>query len=65
MRKKLRRRKANRAKSKLGLPDLEQAKSAVLVSLGHLNRSAVIAVLLRILFAGTARNLGCHSTKQW
>ena len=33
MRKKLKRRKANRAKSKLGLPDLEQAKSAVLVSL--------------------------------
>ena len=33
MRKKLKRRKAIRAKSKLGLPDLEQAKSAVLVSL--------------------------------
>jgi site-specific recombinase XerD len=33
MRKKLKRRKANRAKSKLGLPDLEQVKSAVLVSL--------------------------------
>jgi hypothetical protein len=33
MRKKLTRRKANRAKSKLGLPDLEHAKSAVLVSL--------------------------------
>lgn len=33
MRKKLNRRRANRAKSKLGLPDLEQAKSAVLVSL--------------------------------
>lgn len=33
MRKKLKRRKANRAKSKLGLPDLEQAKSAVLASL--------------------------------
>jgi hypothetical protein len=33
MRKKLKRRKASRAKSKLGLPDLEQAKSAVLVSL--------------------------------
>jgi site-specific recombinase XerD len=33
MRKKLKRRKANRAKSKLGLPDLEHAKSAVLVSL--------------------------------
>jgi site-specific recombinase XerD len=33
MRKKLKRRKANRVKSKLGLPDLEQAKSAVLVSL--------------------------------
>jgi hypothetical protein len=33
MGKKLNRRKANRAKSKLGLPDLEHAKSAVLVSL--------------------------------
>ena len=33
MRKKLKRRKASRAKSKLGLPDLEHAKSAVLVSL--------------------------------
>jgi|SRR5580692_9021612 hypothetical protein len=33
MRKKLKRRKANRPKSKLGLPDLEHAKSAVLVSL--------------------------------
>lgn len=33
MRKKLKRRKANRAKSKLGLPDLEYAKSAVLASL--------------------------------
>lgn len=33
MRKKLKRRKANRTKSKLGLPDLEHAKSAVLVSL--------------------------------
>src|SRR5271167_179943 len=33
MRKKLKRRKANRPKSKLGLPDLGHAKSAVLVSL--------------------------------
>jgi site-specific recombinase XerD len=33
MRERLKRRKANRAKSKLGLPDLEHAKSAVLVSL--------------------------------
>jgi site-specific recombinase XerD len=33
MRKKLERRKATRPKSKLGLPDLEHAKSAVLVSL--------------------------------
>jgi len=33
MRKKLKRRKATRPKSKLGLPDLEHAKSAVLVSL--------------------------------
>lgn len=33
MRKKLKWRKANRAKSKLGLPDPRQAKSAVLVSL--------------------------------
>ena len=33
MRKKLKRRKANRAKSKLGLPDLEHVKTAVLVSL--------------------------------
>jgi hypothetical protein len=33
MRKKLKRRKPIRAKSKLGLPDLEHAKSAVLVSL--------------------------------
>lgn len=33
MRRKVKRRKANRANSKLGLPDLEHAKSAVLVSL--------------------------------
>ena len=33
MRRKAKRHKANRAKTKLGLPDLEQAKSAVLVSL--------------------------------
>src|SRR5215469_14576824 len=33
MRRKAKRHKANRAKSKLGLPDLENAKSAVLVSL--------------------------------
>ena len=33
MRKKLKRRKTIRSKSKLGLPDLEHAKSAVLVSL--------------------------------
>src|SRR5260370_42714129 len=32
MRKKMKRRKGDRTKSKLGLPDLEHAKSAVLVS---------------------------------
>ena len=33
MQRKTRRGKSNRAKTKLGLPDLEHAKSAVLVSL--------------------------------
>jgi hypothetical protein len=33
MRRKVKRGRSNRAKTKLGLPDLEQAKSAVLVSL--------------------------------
>jgi hypothetical protein len=42
MRRKIRTRKPNRHKTKLGLPDLEHVKSAVLVSLR--SRSAVVRV---------------------
>jgi hypothetical protein len=57
-------RKTIHAKRKLGLPDLEQAKSAVLASLRSLNRSAAIATQSTNLFSGIARSLACLSTRR-
>src|SRR5215831_17418958 len=42
MKRRTKARRSNRQKTKLGLPDLEHVKSAVLVSLRSQNRSAVI-----------------------
>lgn len=65
MRKKLKRRKGNRTKSKLGLPDPEHAKSAVLVSLRSPESQRSYRRSIEDFFVGTAPSLGCHSTKPW
>jgi hypothetical protein len=65
MRRKVRTKKPNRHKTKLGLPDLEHVKSAVLVSLRSPESQRSYRAPSKISSPGIARNLGFRSTKQW
>ena len=65
MRRKIRTKKPKRHKTKLGLPDLEHVKSAVLVSLRSPESQRSYRRSIEDVVAGIARNLGFRLTKQW
>jgi hypothetical protein len=58
------RRKKNRPKTKLGIPDLEHSKAAVLRSLASRTPGVATSTQLMSLLLGTALNHDWHSTKQ-
>jgi len=64
MRRKTRRRKSNRQRTKLGLPDLEHVNPPCSSVFGPLNRSEAIADQLRILSVGIAQSHACPSVKR-
>jgi hypothetical protein len=57
--------KKNRPKIKLGIPDLEHSKAAVLRSLGLRILGADISMLLMSSLPGIVLSRDWHSTKQW
>jgi hypothetical protein len=57
--------KKNRPKNKLGIPDLEHSKAAVLRSLVLPTRGADTSMLSMSSSPGTVRNLDWPSRKQW
>jgi hypothetical protein len=57
--------KKNRPKTKLGIPDLEHSKAAVLRSLASPDSRRGYQHAIDELFLGTALNHDWHSTKQW
>ena len=63
MRSKSKKRKQVRRKTKLGLPDLDHAKAAVLASLQFAGIAA-IGMRLTSLLDGIVQSLGCPSIRQ-
>jgi hypothetical protein len=54
-----------RPKTKLGLPDLDHSKSAVLNSLRSPDRNEDTGTRLTSSFSGTAPSRACPSTRWW
>ena len=64
MKRKTKARRSNRQKTKLGLPDLEHVKSAVLVSPRSPESQRSYRRSIEDFVAGIAQSLGCLSTKR-
>jgi hypothetical protein len=65
VKRKIRGRRYARLKLKLGLPDLEQAKAAVLASLRSRSLNAAISIRSMNLSLGIVPLRVCHSVKPW
>jgi hypothetical protein len=63
MSKRVKRKSAKRPKSKLGLPDLDHSRAAVLDCLVHPSPNAAIDMRSTNSFSGTAPSQGCRSTR--